>query len=27
VRWRPEAENPGDPERASEATASGTGAM
>jgi glycine dehydrogenase subunit 2 len=27
VRWRPEAENPGDPERAKDATASGTGAM
>jgi glycine dehydrogenase subunit 2 len=27
VRWRPEAENPGDPERAQEAPASGSGAM
>ena len=27
VRWRPDAENPGDPERAREAPASGTGAM
>ena len=27
VRWRPDEENPGDPERASDAAASGTGAM
>jgi glycine dehydrogenase subunit 2 len=27
VRWRPEAENPGDPERAADAPASGSGAM
>ena len=27
VRWRPDAENPGDPERAADAAASGTGAM
>jgi glycine dehydrogenase subunit 2 len=27
VRWHPDAENPGDPERAKAATASGTGAM
>jgi glycine dehydrogenase subunit 2 len=27
VRWRPEAENPGDPERAADESASGTGAM
>jgi glycine dehydrogenase subunit 2 len=27
VRWNPEAENPGDPERAADAAASGTGAM
>jgi hypothetical protein len=27
VRWHPLAENPGDPERAQSATASGTGAM
>jgi glycine dehydrogenase subunit 2 len=27
VRWRPEAENPGDPERAADAAASGSGAM
>ena len=27
VRWRPAAENPGDPERAEKAAASGTGAM
>jgi len=27
VRWRPEAENPGDPERAQDAPASGSGAM
>jgi glycine dehydrogenase subunit 2 len=27
VRWRPDAENPGDPDRAADATASGTGAM
>jgi glycine dehydrogenase subunit 2 len=27
VRWRPEAENPGDPQRAADAPASGSGAM
>jgi glycine dehydrogenase subunit 2 len=27
VRWRPNAENPGDPERAAKAPASGSGAM
>jgi glycine dehydrogenase subunit 2 len=27
VRWRPEAPNPGDPERAQKAPASGSGAM
>jgi hypothetical protein len=27
VRWRPDAENPGDPDRAADAAASGTGAM
>ena len=27
VRWRPDDENPGDPERAQDAAASGTGAM
>jgi glycine dehydrogenase subunit 2 len=27
VRWRPEADNPGDPDRAADDTAAGTGAM
>jgi len=27
VRWEPDAENPGDPDRAADAASSGTGAM